>query len=217
LVDPNRSVYDALLQNDVSLVTEDIRRITPNGIQTSDGTAYEVDVIVFATGFKSNDFLFPMEIRGRGQKAVAELWSKDGARAYLGTLLPGFPNFFMIYGPNTNPYGGLQVVDMEEVVTRFALECLGHLITENKSSIDVTEDAYWRYNNELDQVEITKVWRDTRAHNYFTNEFGRSSANMPFDVRETWKWLRDPATPRGTGDGPRESIRPYFGEDLVVS
>jgi 4-hydroxyacetophenone monooxygenase len=217
LVDPNRSVYDALLQDDVSLVTEEILRITPDGLEASDGSVYEVDVIVFATGFKSNDFLFPMEIRGRGQKGVAELWSKDGARAYLGTLLPGFPNFFMIYGPNTNPYGGLQVVDMEEVVTRFALGCIGHLITEHRSSIDVTEDAYWRYNNELDRVEVTKVWRDTRAHNYFTNEFGRSSANMPFDVRETWKWLRDPGHSQEATDGPRESIRPYFGEDLVVS
>jgi 4-hydroxyacetophenone monooxygenase len=217
LVDPHRSVYDALLRDDVSLVTDSILRIAPQGIETSDGSVYEVDVIVFATGFKSNDFLFPMEIRGRGQKEVADLWSKDGARAYLGTVLPGFPNFFMVYGPNTNPYGGLQVVDMEESVARFALGCIGHLITTEMSSIDVTEDAYWRYNNELDEVEITKVWRDARAHNYFTNEFGRSSANMPFDVRETWKWLRDPSCPRGAGEGEHPSIRPYFGEDLVVS
>ncbi len=217
LVDPNRSVYDALLQDDVLLVTDGILRITPDGIETEDGSSYAVDVIVFATGFKSNDFLFPMEIRGRGRQGVTELWSKDGARAYLGTLLPGFPNFFMIYGPNTNPYGGLQVVDMEEAVTRFALGCIGHLIAGDNSSIDVTEDAYWRYNDELDQVEITKVWRDTRAHNYFTNEFGRSSANMPFDVRETWKWLRDPGNPPEVREGPRVAIRPYFGEDLVVS
>jgi 4-hydroxyacetophenone monooxygenase len=217
LIDPNRSIYDALLQDDVSLVTEDILRITPEGITTSDGATHQVDVIVFATGFKSNDFLFPMEIHGRGQQEVTDLWSKDGARAYLGTLLPGFPNLFMIYGPNTNPYGGLQVVDMEEVVTRFALGCIGHLIADDKRSVDVTEDAYWRYNNELDLVEVTKVWRDTRAHNYFTNEFGRSSANMPFDVRETWRWLRDPTNPGEPGDGSRTSIRPYFGEDLVVT
>jgi 4-hydroxyacetophenone monooxygenase len=217
LVDPSRSVYDALLRDDVSLVTDGILRITPEGIQTCDGSVCKVDVIVFATGFKSNDFLFPMEIRGRGQREVVDLWRKDGARAYLGTLLPGFPNFFMIYGPNTNPYGGLQVVDMEEVVTRFALACIGHLIAENRSSVEVTEDAYWRYNGELDQVEVTKVWRDARAHNYFTNEFGRSSANMPFDVRETWKWMRDPAGRGEVESGPRASIRPYFGEDLVVS
>ena len=62
---------------------------------------------------------------------IEELWAKDGARAYLGTMLPGFPNFFMIYGPNTNPIGGLQVVDMEEMVTRFALQCIGHLIQKD--------------------------------------------------------------------------------------
>jgi 4-hydroxyacetophenone monooxygenase len=217
LVDPTWSIYDALLRDNVSLVTDGISRITRDEIEAADGSRYAVDVIVLATGFKSNDFLFPMEIRGRSGQRVEDLWSKDGARAYLGSMLPGFPNFFMIYGPNTNPYGGLQVVDMEEAEARFALGCIGHLIKENKRSVDVTEDAYWRYNDELDQVESTKIWRDVRAHNYFTNEFGRSSANMPFDVRETWRWLRDPRNPQSVGEGPRECIRPYFGEDLVVS
>ena len=85
------------------------------------GVEYPLDIIVYATGFKANDFLWPMEIRGRGGQRIEELWAKDGARAYLGTMLPGFPNFFMLYGPNTNNFGGLQIVDFEEMVTRFAL------------------------------------------------------------------------------------------------
>jgi 4-hydroxyacetophenone monooxygenase len=189
----------------------------------TDGSEYAVDVIALATGFKSNDYLWPMEIRGRDGRTPEALWSKDGARAYLGTMLPGFPNFFMIYGPNTNPFGGLNVVDLEEFVTRFALECIGGLIEQDKRAVDVTLDAYWRYNDELDAWEAMKPYRDRRVKTYYTNRFRRSATNSPIDARKMWGWLRSPTGPRPgmpvfSGNdvrGARE-LRPYFGEDLVV-
>jgi 4-hydroxyacetophenone monooxygenase len=104
IVDADYSIYDALLRDDATLVTDPILKIKPNGIEVQGGGEYPVDVIVYAAGFKANDFLWPMEIRGRGGKRLEQLWEKDGARAYLGTMLPGFPNFFMIYGPNTNNF-----------------------------------------------------------------------------------------------------------------
>ena len=128
--------------------------------------------------------------------AVEELWSKDGARAYVGSMLPGFPNFFMIYGPNTNQLSGLQIVAMEEVATRFALENIGALIEQGKQAVEVTEDAYWRYNAEIDRAERLMTYVDPRAHNYYQNEFGRSAANGPLDTRLIWNWLRDPASRR---------------------
>ncbi len=222
IVDANYCIYDALLRDDVTLVTDGIRRITPNGIEVKGGVEHGVDVIVYATGFKANDFLWPMEIRGRGGKRVEELWEKDGARAYLGTMLPGFPNFFMIYGPNTNNFGGLQIVDFEELVTRFALQCIGELITRKRKTIDVSLDAYWRYNGEVDRAESLMIYKDPRAQNYYTNECGRSATNFPIDVRKIWTWLRNPAASRASGgQGDPEAIasadvRPYFGEDLVM-
>jgi 4-hydroxyacetophenone monooxygenase len=164
-----------------------------------------------------------MEVRGRDGRRVEELWDKDGARAYLGTMLPGFPNFFMLYGPNTNTTGGLGIVDVEEIVTRFILGCLAHLITEENRSVDVTEDAYRRYNDELDRAEATRIYTDPRARNYYTNEHGRSAGNLPFDIRKMWRWLRDPADARG--DAQRRAageiatdgaVVPQFGQDLVV-
>ena len=116
-----------------------------------------------------------MEVRGRGGQRIEELWAKDGARAYLGTMLPGFPNFFMIYGPNTNNFGGLQIVDFEEMVTRFALQCFSRLITQKKRTIDVKLDAYWRYNDEVDRDEAMMIYKDPRANNYYQNESGRSA------------------------------------------
>jgi 4-hydroxyacetophenone monooxygenase len=224
LIDDKNSIYDALLRPDVTLVTDPIRRITPTAIEVDGVGICPVDAIVFATGFKANDFLWPMEVRGRGGRRVEELWEKDGARAYLGTMLPGFPNFFMLYGPNTNATGGLGIVDVEEMVTRFILGCLAHLATdENRSVVEVTMDAYRRYNDELDRVEATKMYTDPRAQNYFKNEHGRSAGNLPFDIRKMWRWLRNPANARtaserqAAGETATDcAVVPQFGHDLVV-
>ena len=178
---------------------------------------------MLATGFKANDFLWPMEVRGTGGQSLEELWAKDGARAYLGSMLPGFPNFFMVYGPNTNLLAGLQIVDLEEMVTRFALECIGGLIAQGKRTVEVTEDAYWRYNAVLDRAEKLMTYVDPRAHNYYQNEFGRSAANCPLDTRLLWHWLRDPAGRPPVGGSAIDRalsrstrITPRFGADLTV-
>jgi 4-hydroxyacetophenone monooxygenase len=191
-VDSDYCLYDALLRDNVTLVSEGIERITPTGIRTQQAAEHEVDVIVYATGFRANECLWPMEVRGRGGQTVEELWAKDGPRAYLGAMIPGFPNFFMIYGPNMNPYGGLGVVNHEEMVTRFLLECVQELILQPKTTIEVTEDAYWRYNAELDDQESSRIYMDPRAKSYYQNEHGRSATNCPFPGTEMWHRLRRP-------------------------
>jgi 4-hydroxyacetophenone monooxygenase len=188
-VDADYCLYDALLRDNVTLVTDRIERITPAGIRTEDGTEHDVDVIVYATGFKANECLWPMAVRGRGGRSVHELWAKDGPRAYLGVMVPGFPNFFMVYGPNTN-LGGL--IDREEMATRFMLGCMQHLILQGESTVDVTEEAYWSYNGELDEREKSMTYMDPRARSYYRNEHGRSATNSPFPADETWHRLRKP-------------------------
>jgi 4-hydroxyacetophenone monooxygenase len=221
LVDSDDNVCAAIMRGDVTLVSAAIDRFTPTGIRTVDGAEYAVDAIVLATGFKANDFLGPLEVRGRGGRTIRDVWDKDGARAYLGTLVPGFPNFFMLYGPNTNPTGAGSICQVEESVTKFIVACLGHLILEARTSIDVTEDAYWRYNRELDRAEELKVYSDRRVRNYYKNEFGRSAGNSPFDGRMFWSWLRSPDgslphTNQWAEDWQEEPLLPYFGMDLVV-
>src|SRR3984893_15296190 len=224
IIDTDYSISDAFLRDDVTLVTDPILKIKPNGIEVQGGGEYSVDIIVYATGFKANDFLWPMEVRGRGGKRVEELWGKDGARAYLGTMLPGFPNFFMLYGPNTNATGGLGIVDVEEMVTGFILGCVAHLAADDhRSVVEVTMDAYRRYNDELDRVEATQMYTDPRAQNYFKNEHGRSAGNLPFDIRKMWRWLRNPADARAASERQAAgetatdcAVVPQFGHDLVA-
>ncbi len=213
-IDTEDSIFDALLRDNVTLVTDPIERITAKGI-VSGGEEMPFDVIVYATGFKANDFLWPMEVIGRGGQRVEELWAKDGARSYICSMLPGFPNMFMSYGPNGNNFGGFQVIDLLEIVIRFALRSISGLIEQDRRVVDVTTEAYWRFNAELDKSEARMIYMDPRVKNYYRNDHGRSACNGPVDYRRMWNWLLDPTRPL-----PEETdagLKPYFGEDLMVS
>ena len=221
LVDADYSVYDVLLKDNASLVTDGIARLTEKGIIDGKGHEHAVDIILLATGFHANKFLWPMDVQGRDGSRFEQLWEKDGARAYLGTLLPGFPNFFTLYGPNVNPIAGPGVPAIQEQQTRFILACIAQLILENKSTIDVGVDAYLQYNEELDEAESQRMYAGGEAKNYYTNEFGRSAANCPFDARKMWEWLRDPTgeyvkNAPGVSMNSDSKVRPYFGEDLII-
>jgi 4-hydroxyacetophenone monooxygenase len=214
MIDAEDSIFEALVRDNFTLVSEPIERVTPTGIRAG-GVDYPLDAIIYATGFRANEFLWPMEVRGRNGVKVEDLWAKDGPRAYIGAMLPGFPNFFMAYGPNTNNFGGFQVIDLLEIEIRFALSCIAGLIEQQKRSVEVTSEAYWRFNEELDLEERMMIYMDPRAHNYYQSEYGRSCANGPIDFRRMWHWLRDPAGPECDEADP--ILRPHFGGDLIVS
>ncbi len=215
LVDEHDNFYTALTRDHVTLVTDPIKRINESGLLVEGDKQIDVDIIVYATGFKANDFLWPMEIRGRNGQRVEELWQQDGPRAYLGAMLPGFPNMFMIYGPNTNNMGGLQIVDFEELVVRFALECIAGLITGDNRAVDVTPEAYWRYNREVDRCETHMMYSDPRVNSYYRNQHGRSAVNNPVDIRRIWSWTYNPSG--DPAENPDHTIEPYFAKDLTVA
>jgi cation diffusion facilitator CzcD-associated flavoprotein CzcO len=104
--------YPALTRTNVDLVTDRIERITPDGVVTGGGTARPADVIIYGTGFRTTEFLTPMSVTGLGGQSLGDAW-RDGAQAYLGITVSGFPNFFLLYGPNTN-LGGNSIIYMLE-------------------------------------------------------------------------------------------------------
>ena len=190
VVDIEVSVLDALLRDNVELVVSGVKRINRTGIVDADGKQHDVDVIVYATGFRAHDFLYPMSVTGREGMTLEKLWSKDGARAYLGCMIPGFPNLWTLYGPNTN--GGLPVSQYHEVTMRYALQCMERLILDGKNTIDVKEEAFWRYNRILDEGNAKKIWADPRAQNYWWSKHGRTVSQTPFTGYEVWHHLRQP-------------------------
>jgi 4-hydroxyacetophenone monooxygenase len=190
IVDPEYSVLDAILRENVTLVTDGIRRVNGGGIEDANGVQHDVDVIVYATGFHATEYLFPMSIVGKGGQTVEQLWADGGSRAYNFSMLPGFPNLWSIYGPNTN--GALNVAGFHELVGRYALQCIEELILTDKKSVEVNADAYRRFGAVVDERNNNKIWSDPRGHNYYWTKYGRSATQCPFTGPEVYHYLKHP-------------------------
>ncbi len=131
--------YPALTRPNVEVVTEAIREVTPHGLVTADGRERQVDALIHGTGFQATGFLAPMRITGRGGRELNEAW-REGAEAYLGVTVSGFPNLFLLYGPNTN-LGHNSIVFMLESQVRYVLACLRVLRERNLRFLDVRPPA----------------------------------------------------------------------------
>jgi len=149
--------YQALDRDNVNLVTDAIARITETGVETRDGTAYPSDAIIYGTGFVSTDFLTPMHVKGRDGKVLNELWQDKGAEAYLGITHAGFPNFFMMYGPNTN-LGHNSIILMIEAQTRYVMSCIDALDSRHAKWLDLKADAQKAYNEWIDERMKDMIW-----------------------------------------------------------
>jgi 4-hydroxyacetophenone monooxygenase len=176
----------ALKRDNVTLVTDEIREITPSGIVTVDGTAYDVDVIVYGTGFQASHFLEPMQVTGSGGVDLHGRWAGD-ARAYLGITIPGFPNLFCLYGPNTNIVINGSIIYFSECGVRYVMGCLELLLREHRASLDVRKDVHDEFNAEVDAENRMMAWGWSDVHSWYKNEHGRVAQNWPFTLLEYWQ------------------------------
>jgi cation diffusion facilitator CzcD-associated flavoprotein CzcO len=161
--------YQALDRDNVRVVTEPIDCIEPNGVRTTDGTLHDADVLIYATGFETTSFLTPMEVRGIGGERLNEKWSREGAEAYLGITHAGYPNFFMMYGPNTN-LGHNSIVIMIEAQTRYILSCLAALDAKDARWLNVKASVQKKYNEWVQQRLQKSVWASVNKSWYKTKE-----------------------------------------------
>ena len=180
--------YPTLERDDVELVTSAIDRLREDAIVTRDGTVHPADVVILATGFKSTAFLAPMAIEGLGGRSLSDEW-KEGARAYLGMTVAGFPNFFMMYGPNTN-LGHNSIIFMLECQTRYIVDCVRQLFGRRVDSIDLRADVMESYNAKLQQELARTVWSVTGKSWYKTSD-GKITNNWSgTTLRYWWKTRR---------------------------
>ncbi|OLF17495.1 flavin-containing monooxygenase [Actinophytocola xanthii] len=171
--------FPALRQPNVHLETAPITAITPAGVRTADGVEHEVDVIIYGTGFRATDFLAPIEVRGLGGRSLAEEWT-DGARAYLGMTVPGFPNMFLVYGPNTN-LGSGSIVFMLERQARYIRQAVERIAAE-QSCLDVRPEVAERFDSELQGRLGGTTW--TMCRSWYRDGTGRVTTNWPGSVSE---------------------------------
>jgi cation diffusion facilitator CzcD-associated flavoprotein CzcO len=174
------SFLTTLQRKNVDLVTESITRITPAGLITADSTEHEVDCIIWATGFHTTEFMFPMEITGAGKSSLRDTW-KNGAHAHLGMTVPGFPSLFILYGPNTNTSGG-SIIFYLETQTTYIRQALQQVQKRGAAAIAVRSEVATRNDQETQARFIGTAW--TQCNSWYRTEQGRIVANWPGYMRE---------------------------------
>jgi cation diffusion facilitator CzcD-associated flavoprotein CzcO len=167
--------YPALAEPNVEVVTDAVTEVLPHGVVDASGREHPADVIVFATGFDSQDFLDSIDVTGVDGEKLATRWA-DGARAYLGMYVPGFPNFFVAYGPNTN-LGGGSIIYMLEAQARHMRQVVDRLEIGRYDSVEVTASTEEAYDRELMEKLDRSVW--SGCDNWYRHPSGRITSNWP--------------------------------------
>jgi cation diffusion facilitator CzcD-associated flavoprotein CzcO len=180
--------YATLNRENVELVTSGIDHLEENAVVTEDGRTIPVDVLIYATGFESTAFLAPMAIHGRGGRQLQDEWS-GGARAYLGISVAGFPNLFLMYGPNTN-LGHNSIIFMIECQANYILSCLRLMNERSASTIDLRRDVMEAFDAAQQKELGQRVWAST-GKSWYKNEAGRITNNWSGStITYWWKTLR---------------------------
>jgi 4-hydroxyacetophenone monooxygenase len=181
--------FDALMRENVELVTSGIERIGPDCVIDHNGRRHACDLIVLSAGFKVSKYLWPVNYRGRRGVSVREAWSRDGARAYLTMAIPDFPNFFILYGPNSGVRGG-SFHSWVEIFMRYIGELLVKMLEEGKGEIEVRREAFESYNARMDEALKGLLWQSEGQGGYFINEYGRVGTQMPWTADEFYDLVR---------------------------
>jgi 4-hydroxyacetophenone monooxygenase len=181
--------YEALMRENVELVTDGIELIGPDCIIDRNGRRHPCDLIVLSAGFKVSKYLWPVDYRGRNGLSVQDAWSKDGARAYLTMSMPDFPNFFLLYGPNSGVRGG-SFHSWVEIFMRYIGELLVKMLDGGKREIEVRRDAFENYNAGMDEALKQLLWQTEGKGGYFLNEYGRVGTQMPWTADQFYELVR---------------------------
>ena len=181
-------------REDTELETAGIERITARGVRTRDGREIEADVIIYGTGFQASDFLTPMKVVGRGGRELHDAWDGD-ARAYLGITVPGFPNLFLCYGPNTNIVVNGSIIYFSECEIDYMVDSIRMLLEGGHRAMDCRGDVHDAYNRRIDEANVQRAWGAASVNTWYRNARGRISQNWPFTLLDYWRQTRraDPA------------------------
>jgi 4-hydroxyacetophenone monooxygenase len=190
MLQDNGSWLACLQKPNVELVRMGIERIVPEGVKTVDGVVHPVDIIAYATGFRHNDYLWPMDITGRDGQKLRDQWG-DEPTAYLGITVPNFPNLFCLYGPGTNLAHGGSLIFQSECQVNYVMEALRLLLTTGAHAVEPRPEVHDEY-AELYQSEISQmVWAHWSVkHSHYKNPDGRVFTLSPWPIPLYWRWTK---------------------------
>jgi cation diffusion facilitator CzcD-associated flavoprotein CzcO len=181
--------YPTLTRDNVDLVTSQIDHVTADGVVTSDGESHPFDALILATGFDSTSFLLPMKIEGLTGRSLRDDW-QDEPVAYMGMTVSGFPNFFMMYGPNTN-LGHNSIIFMIECQANHIVATVRQIFDQQIGSIDLRADVMKAYNERIQEELAGSSWATT-DHSWYKNEAGRITNNWSGTSIRYWWMTRRP-------------------------
>lgn len=182
--------YPTLARANVDLITESITGIEPAGIRTANGQLHEVDVLILATGFHTNQFLWPMDIYGKDGVTLADNWG-EAPTAYKGVSVPGFPNLFCLYGPNTNIVHGGSIIYQVECQIHYVMQCIAQMLDRGVDAIDVKGEVNASYNERVQEISRTLAWGHPNVESWYKNSDGHVVNNSPFSLQQYWAETHD--------------------------
>ena len=188
----NGAWLGALTRDDVDLVRTPIDHIEPDAVVTVDGGRHEADVLVYATGFRATEALYPMTVVGRDGVELRAMWGERPA-AYLGITVPGFPNFFCMYGPGTNLAHGGSLIFHSECQMRYITRCLEALVTGGHRTMEPRPDRYEDWHERSQRELAGLVWsQPSIRHSFFKNSAGEIHGLSPWRLVDYWSWTKEP-------------------------
>jgi 4-hydroxyacetophenone monooxygenase len=175
----------------VELVRDGIHHIEPDAVVGNDGRRYPADVLVYATGFRVNEFVSSLKVKGRNGIDLQEAWGARPA-AYLGITVPNFPNFFCLYGPGTNLASGGSLIFHSECEIRYIMSCLDLLIRTGAKTMEPRRDRYddWYARSQAEMA--TLVWsQPSIKHSFYKDANGKVHGLSPWRLVDFWSWTRE--------------------------
>ena len=179
--------YPSMSRRNVELITDPIARVTPDGIVTADGANRPIDAIVFATGFRATEFVSPLRIHGRGGRELSCCWKND-APSYLGISVAGFPNLFMLVGPNTG-LGHSSIVFMIEAQVRYVIDAIKAAKKHGWRRLEVREDVQTAFNEETQRRLQGTAWQ-SGCRSFYLLPNGKNYMMWPGSTVEYWRRTR---------------------------
>lgn len=184
--------YGTIRKPNVDLFTEGMRRLTPGGIELVSGRESAADIIVYATGFKVAEMASRLNLTGRGGRTLSDAWGNHNAAAYLGLMVPSFPNFFCMLGPGSGPGHGGSSVFQAECQARYIAACIVRMHEARIAVVDVKRHVHEAYLGRFDEEHRTLVWAHPRVSSYYRNGRGRVFTVMPWRFVDYWRMTHDP-------------------------
>ena len=192
ILQDNGTYLSSLQKDNVELVAKEVNKLVRNGVACGEENVHEADIIICATGFFAERFLYPINILGRGGVTLSDQWGVDEGRAYLGITVPNFPNLFCIYGPNTNLVVAGSIAHNAESQVNYIMRSIKLLLERNQAAMDCRKEVYDKYNAEVDSINERTAWGAPSVNNWYKNSSGRVTSCLPFRIIDYWKMTKKP-------------------------